>query len=631
MTANVITYRGRSTVREIGKVLGFGDDTLDRFSSLYANGDFPHTLKLSEQLDMSGISAAHPRAAALVSLHRQIYGLPRHLGQHSGGMVICQGNLDTVVPLEPASMPGRVVCQWDKDDCEDLGIIKVDFLGLGMMAVLQDTFELCSKRPDGPSKLHEIPLDDTATFEAMQRAETVGVFQIESRAQMATLPRLKPKEFYDVAIQVAIVRPGPIVGNLAHPLIRRRNKLEDIDYIDPSIADKVKPILERTQGVILFQEQMLELGMVLANFTGAEAEELRRAMGFARDSTRLEKSLAKFIKSLKQAGHNETVVAKLSDAIMSFASYGFPESHAISFGLLAYASTWLKVHRPAEFLVGLLNNQPMGFYSPATLLQDMRRKKGVKAKPVCVLNSDWVCTVIDDHTIRLGLKYVRGLREAAVQKMLTARRERSFNSLGDFLRRTDFTAAERRALAAVGALNGLAEHRRAALWQVEAAWSSGEELFHRFAADEEETLIPLEPMSRTERVNADFAGMSLTTGVHPMAMLRERMPEGVWRAGDLALAKNGERVTIAGSVICRQRPGTAKGFVFVSLEDETGIANAVVPPSNFEKQRLVITQEPSLMITGKLQNISGVIHIRAEQIQALSERALPAQASHDFR
>jgi error-prone DNA polymerase len=464
----------------------------------------------------------------------------------------------------------------------------------------------------------------------MQRAETVGVFQIESRAQMATLPRLKPKEFYDVAIQVAIVRPGPIVGNLAHPLIRRRNKLEDIDYIDPSIADKVKPILERTLGVILFQEQMLELGMVLANFTGAEAEELRRAMGFARDSTRLEKSLAKFIKSLKQAGHNETVVAKLSEAIMSFASYGFPESHAISFGLLAYASTWLKVHRPAEFLVGLLNNQPMGFYSPATLLQDMRRKKGVKAKPVCVLNSDWVCTVIDDHTIRLGLKYVRGLREAAVQKMLTARRERSFSSLGDFLRRTDFTAAERRALAAVGALNGLAEHRRAALWQVEAAWSSDEELFHRFA-DEEETLIPLEPMSRTERVNADFAGMSLTTGVHPMAMLRERMPEGVWRASDLALAKNGERVTIAGSVICRQRPGTAKGFVFVSLEDETGIANAVVPPSNFEKQRLVITQEPSLIITGKLQNISGVIHIRAEQIQALSERALPAQASHDFR
>jgi len=260
----------------------------------------------------------------------------------------------------------------------------------------------------------------------------------------------------------------------------------------------------------------------------------------------------------------------------------------------------------------------------------MRRRKNVKAKPACVMSSDWVCTVIDDRTIRIGLKYVHGVRETSVQKMLNARRERPFSSLGDFLRRTDFTAAERRALASVGALNGLAEHRRAALWQVEAAWSSDEELFHRFS-EEEETLIPLEPMSRIERMNADFSGMSLTTGVHPMAILRERMPESTWRAGDLTLAKNGERVTIAGSVICRQRPGTAKGFVFVSLEDETGIANAVVPPSNFEKQRLVITQEPSLMITGKLQNIAGVIHIRAEKIEALAENTLPAQASHDFR
>jgi len=631
MTANVITYRGRSTVREIGKVLGFGDDSLDRFSSLYANGDFPHTLQLSQQLDMSGIAATHPRAGALVSLHRQIYGLPRHLGQHSGGMVICQGNLDTVVPLEPASMPGRVVCQWDKDDCEDLGIIKVDFLGLGMMAVLQDSLTLCAKRPDGPSRLHQIPLDDKATYETMQRAETVGVFQIESRAQMATLPRLRPKEFYDVAIQVAIVRPGPIVGNLAHPLIRRRNNLEPIEYLDPSVDHLVRPILERTQGVILFQEQMLELGMVLANFTGSEAEELRRAMGFARDSSRLENALTKFVRALRKAGRNQAVIDKLSDATLSFASYGFPESHAISFGLLAYTSTWLKVHRPAEFLVGLLNNQPMGFYSPATLLQDMRRKRNVKAKPACVINSDWVCTVVDDRTIRIGLNYVRGVREASVRKMLSARQERAFRSLGDFLRRTDFSASERRALASVGALNGLAEHRRAALWQVEAAWSNDEELFHRFAAEDEEMLIPLEPMSRMERVNADFAGMSITTGIHPMAMLRERMPENIWRAGDLTLAANGERVTIAGSVICRQRPGTAKGFVFVSLEDETGIANAVVPPSTFEKQRLVITQEPSLIITGKLQNIAGVIHIRAEKIQALSETALPAQASHDFR
>jgi error-prone DNA polymerase len=505
----------------------------------------------------------------------------------------------------------------------------VDLLGLGMMAVLQDTLELCSRNGRGPTRLHEIPMNDEETYASMRRAETVGVFQIESRAQMATLPRLKPREFYDVAMQVAIVRPGPIVGNLAHPLIRRRNGLEAIEYIDPSVDHIVKPILERTMGVVLFQEQMLELGMQLASFTGGEAEELRRAMGFSRNNTRLERALEKFVAALRRKGRNEAVVKKLTEATLSFASYGFPESHAISFALLAYASTWFKVHRPAEFLVGLLNNQPMGFYSPSTLLQDARRRGNVKAKPVCVCQSDWRCTVEDERTIRIGLCYVKGLRRVAVEAMLTARADRPFDSLTDFLQRTDFSAPERRALASVGALNALAAHRRAALWQIEAAWSGDEGLFQRFATDET-SLIPLEPMSRTERFSADFAAMSLTTGVHPMTMLRDRLPDA-WRAGDLPLVPNGERVTIAGSVICRQRPGTAKGFVFVSLEDETGIANAVVPPMFFEKHRLIITQEPALLITGKLQNSSGVIHVRVEKIVPLREADLPDQTSHDFR
>ncbi|PTY04739.1 error-prone DNA polymerase [Opitutaceae bacterium EW11] len=628
MTANVITYRGRSTVREIGKVLGFADSALDRFSSLYANGDFPETLQLKQQLEMAGIPSTHPRAEALATLYQQIRGLPRHLGQHSGGMVICQGSLSSVVPLEQASMPGRVVCQWDKDDCEDLGIIKVDFLGLGMMAVLQDTLALCEKSGRGPAKLHEIPMDDEETFAAMRRAETVGVFQIESRAQMATLPRLKPKVFYDVAMQVAIVRPGPIVGHLVHPLIRRRNGEEAPEFIDPSVQEIVRPILERTMGVVLFQEQMLELGMCLANLSGREVEELRRAMGFTRNTDRLQRALERFVAALRRQGRNETVVKKLTDAALSFAAYGFPESHAISFALLAYASTWLKVHRPAEFLVGLLNNQPMGFYSPATLLQDFRRRCGVKAKPACVCQSDWPCTVVDDRSIRIGLSYVRGVRETSVRTMLAARGERPFTSLADFLKRTDFSAPERRALASVGALNALAEHRRAALWQVEAAWSNDESLFQRFAEDET-TLIPLAPMTMTERFAADFSGMSITTGVHPMAMLRDRLPD-VYPAGELPLVRNGERVSIAGSVICRQRPGTAKGFVFVSLEDETGIANAVVTPDFFEQHRLVITQEPSMKITGKLQNVSGVIHVRAEKIEPLRQTDLPDQTSHDF-
>ncbi len=680
MTANVITYRGRSAVREVGKVLGFGDDALERFSGLYANGDFPETLELQQQLAMSGIAPQHPRAAALHSLYLQIHGLPRHLGQHSGGMVICQGQLDRVVPLENATMPGRVVVQWDKDDCEDLGIVKVDFLGLGMMAALQDTFALCAARGH-PVELYTIPQDDPATFAAMQRADTVGVFQIESRAQMASLPRMRPACFYDVAMQVAIVRPGPIVGNLAHPLIRRRNGLEQPEYIDPSVDDIVRPILRRTLGVILFQEQMLELAMKLANFTGGEAEELRRAMGFTKGTERLQRALARLCTALRAHGRNESVVKKVSESALSFAAYGFPESHALSFALLAYASTWLKVHRPAEFTVSLLNHQPMGFYSPATLLQDARRH-GLKAKPVCVAASDWNCTVESDDTIRIGLCYVKGLHEATARAMLATRAREAFISLDDFLRRTQFNPTERRALAAVGALNAFAPHRRAALWQVEAAWSEDEALFREYGETREisewrrgaptpqihsargssfaepsvdaggtsppENLppsppsienqnskienppSPLAPMTLTERLRADFTGLDLTTGAHPMALVRDRLPDA-WRAADLTLARDGERLTIAGSVICRQRPGTAKGFMFISLEDETGIANVIVVPQLFEARRLVITQEPALRITGKLQNQHGVIHVKAEKIEALAEVALPAQASHDFR
>ena len=626
MTANVITYRGRSTTREIGKVLGFGDDALDRFSSLYANGDFPHTLDLQQQLKMCGIAAKHPRAEAMVRLHALVRGLPRHLGQHSGGMVISRNELDKVVPLEPAAMPGRSVCQWDKDDCENLGIVKIDFLGLGMMAVLQDSFELCADR-GGPHNFNNIPPDDPETYEKIRAADTVGVFQIESRAQMSTLPRFKPKDLYDLAMQVAIIRPGPITGQLVHPLIRRRDGLEKDDYIDPSVEEIVKPILSRTRGVILFQEQMLELSMTLANFTGAQAEELRRAMGFTKHPEKLHQALAKLMLALRRKGHNENVVSRVCDSARTFAAYGFPESHAIGFAMLAYASTWLKIHRPAEFFASLLNNQPMGFYSPASLLQDGRRH-GLKANPVCVQRSLWACTVEGENTIRLGLRLVKGLHEATAIEMLAARNEAPFRSLDDFLRRTKFTATDRRALAAVGALNVFSQHRRAALWDVEAAWSESESLLHHFAEMKREP-SPLAPMTLTERLRADFRGMELTAGTHPMALLRPRL-KNVWSATGLKDAPNGSRVTIAGTVICRQRPGTANGFVFISLEDETGIANAVVRPQLFERDRLIITQEPALKITGRLQNVSAVIHVKAETIEPLREPDLPAQTSHDF-
>jgi error-prone DNA polymerase len=508
------------------------------------------------------------------------------------------------------------------------------------MAVMQESIELCARRPDGqgPRTMNDIPENDPLTYEKIRAADTVGVFQIESRAQMATLPRFKPLDLYDLAMQVSIVRPGPITGNLVHPLIRRRAGLEKPDYIDDSVAAEVEPILKRTMGVILFQEQMLELSMKLAHFTGAQAEQLRRAMGF-KDPRRLNPELKKLETALRQAGRNERVIERVISSAKSFAAYGFPESHAIGFAMIAYASTWLKFHRPAEFYASLLNNQPMGFYSPATLLQDAKRGgRDLHANPVCVQHSRWECTVEDERTIRIGLRYVKGLHESAARTMLFARDEKPFASLDDFLRRTTFTATERRALAAVGALNVFATDRRAALWHVEAAWSDAEALLKHYASETPaaqiselkfQTPSPLAPMSRPEELQADFAGLGLTTGEHPMALLRDRL-RGVTPAKDLKSKPNGPRVTIAGSVICRQRPGTAQGFVFVSLEDETGIANAVIVPALFERLRLIITQEPALRITGPLQNVSGVQHVKAEIIEPLRAADLPAQASHDF-
>ena len=624
MTANVTTFKGRSTLREVGKVLGVPDDVLDRFSSLYHGGDYPQTLKLQEQLKLSGMAGNHPRLPALIDACQRIYGLPRHLSQHSGGMVLCAGRLDDYVPLENARMPGRSVLQWDKSDCEDMGIVKVDLLGLGMMAVLQDTLEICAQRGE-PVDLARMPKDDPATFKLIQEADTVGLFQIESRAQMSTLPRMKPETFYDLAIEVAIIRPGPIQGNAVNPYLARRAGREPVTYPD----ERARPILERTLGVVLFQEQVLRLAMELGGFTAAEADELRRAIGFTRSQERLNKMKEKLGASLRKNKVTEEAIASIQQSLASFALYGFPESHAISFALIAYASAWLKVHRPAAFYAGLLNNQPMGFYSPASLVQDARRH-GVQTLPVCVHLSGEKCEVIDGKTIRLGFASVRGVRAMNVTAMLRARGEHAFTSLGDFLRRTDFSAAERRALAKAGALNALASHRRAALWQVEEA-TGGDELFRLTQIDEPEPeLSPLERMTHLERLQADYETLGLTTGAHPMRSLRAQLPE-LWTAESLRLAVNGTRVKIGGAVITRQRPGTAKGFCFITIEDETGHANAIVRPQLFEGSRLVINLEPALVITGRVQNEQGVIHVMAETIAALPSLGLPAQASHDFR
>src|SRR3989449_1181971 len=405
MTANVISYRGRSAAREISKALNFSPSIIDRFSHLFANGDFPHTMELESQIEQAGLPKAHPRMPAFIRLYHAIYGLPRHLGQHSGGLIICQNKLSSFVPLENASMPGRVVAQWDKDDCEDLGIVKVDLLGLGMMSVMQDTFELCRER-GRPLDLAHIPKNDPATFEIMQHADTIGVFQIESRAQMATLPRMKPECFYDVVIEVAIIRPCPIQGDMGHPYLARRAGKEPITYYD----ERLKPVLQRTLGVPLFQEQMLKIAMVMADFSGKEAEELRRALSFHRSEERMNKVCAKLRATMERKGVPPDKIDKIIQSISSFALYGFPESHAISFAILAYGSAYLKVHRAPEFYASLLNNQPMGFYTPATIVKDASRH-GLKIQPVCVQRSTWRCAVVDDETVRLGFCVVNGLRQ----------------------------------------------------------------------------------------------------------------------------------------------------------------------------------------------------------------------------
>jgi len=649
MTANVITYRGRSAAREIGKALNFSPSILDRFSHLFANGDFPHTLDLQSQIEQAGLPKAHPRMPAFINLYRAIYGLPRHLGQHSGGMIICQNKLSSFVPLENASMPGRVVAQWDKDDCEDLGIVKVDLLGLGMMSVMQDAFELCRER-GRPLDLAHIPKDDAATFEMMQKADTIGVFQIESRAQMATLPRMKPKCFYDVVIEVAIIRPGPIQGDMVHPYLARRAGREPVTYFDP----RLEPVLGRTLGVPLFQEQMLKIAMIMADFSGNEAEELRRALSFHRSEERMQKVSVKLREAMEKKNVAPDKIDKIIQSISSFALYGFPESHAISFAILAYGSAYLKVHRAAEFYVSLLNNQPMGFYTPATIVKDARQH-GMKIQPVCVQRSTWRCAVVSDDTVRLGFCVVNGLRQERAEELVRQRlataspsrggQDRQFDSLEDFKQRVPLSKEELRTLAALGALNCFADHRRAAMWEVEETLHDDlltppkvvEALVPSacrldLALDTgAATTSPLKRMTMPERVRADYETMNLTTGPHPMKLLRESLPN-VWRAADLAQAKHGSIVQIGGNVICRQRPGTAKGFVFISLEDETGVANAIVDPNLFERFRLLITEEAFLLIEGEVQNSDHVVLIKTRDIKALPHHEqLVGSESHDFR
>jgi error-prone DNA polymerase len=737
MTANVITYRNRLAAREMGKAMGFDPETLNKISAAVATWEFRDANDaLDRRLGDAGLDLNHPRLRKYFELCLAVQDLPRHLGQHSGGMVICQGRLDSVVPLEPASMPGRVVVQWDKEDCADMGIIKVDLLGLGMMAVLEDSLQLIRKHYREEVDLAHLPADDPAVYSALQNADTIGLFQVESRAQMSCLPRLRPQCFYDIVVEVAIIRPGPIVGQMVNPYLKRRQGREPVTYPHPSL----EPVLKRTLGVPLFQEQLLRIAMISANFTGGEAEELRRAMGFKRSQARMKEIEARLREGMTHNGLSPEAQEQIILSISSFALYGFPESHAASFALIAYASAWLKCHYLAAFTAALLNNQPMGFYHPATLVKDAQRH-GLRILPIDVTKSDWLCTLEEavsspppassnfpprsDSTgkpgmsvpsrqnaivappsgdgiesqatveipwneigsylrsrptpanaedsrgeienrklktpalspclrsetppaLRLGLKYVRGLRETAAQALIRERSLAPFTSIHDLARRVpELRKDELSTLAEIGALNFVGNptrndrdqenkfpishcqfHRRDALWQVESAVRHSGPLLEELP--EPDSSSPLHRMTHEERLVADFHGTGLTVGPHPMSYRRTQMRQlGIRRASELKSIPSGERLRIGGCVITRQRPGTAKGFLFLSLEDETGIANAIVHPDLLEKNRLLLVSEPFLLVEGILQNQDNVISVKAERVSPLFITRAET-TSHDF-
>jgi error-prone DNA polymerase len=625
MTANVITYRTRSAVREISKVLGFPAEETDRLAKcLRIHGYRDDFDRLSEQLKNSGLDPSSARVRHLVRLADEIEALPRHLGQHSGGMIVAAGRLDEIVPLEPATMPGRVVVQWDKDDCADLGIIKVDLLGLGMMAVLEEAIPLVERHDGVALDLAHLPPDDPEVYAALQKADTIGVFQVESRAQMATLPRMKPERFYDLVVEVAIIRPGPIVGQMVHPYLNRRGGREPVTYPHPLL----EPILERTLGVPLFQEQLLRMAMAVADFTPGEAEALRRAMGFKRSVERMSAIEDRLRTGMANNGITGARAEEIVRSITSFALYGFPESHAASFALIAYASAYLKVHHTAAFLCAMLNNYPLGFYHPATLVKDAQRH-GVEVLSIDVTRSGWK-TSIENGAVRLGLRYVKRLREQAGHRIEAERTAGGFSSLSDLVRRTDLRRDELEALAHAGALGGFGIERRDALWQLARLDTRPQSLFCR-TDDATEEHSPLPEMLPLEETVADYAGTGMTTGPHLLAHLRAALRlRGVLSAAELRSARNRSPVKIAGHVIVRQRPGTAKGLLFLTLEDETGTANAVVMPDVFEKHRALLHGAPILLVEGPLENVHGIIHVRGERFEALPlETTTPP--SHDFR
>ena len=637
LAATVITYRSRSAVRDVGKVLGLDDALLDHISkSIYWWGS-----SLEEQLSDSNIDHTDKNIQMLVTLAKALIGFPRHLSQHVGGFVISQGPLTHLVPIENATMADRTVIQWEKDDLESLGLLKIDVLALGMLTAVQKCLALVSSYSREPLTIQKIPAEDPKVYDMMGEADTIGVFQIESRAQMSMLPRLRPRSYYDLVIQIAIVRPGPIQGDMVHPYLNRRNGKEPVSY--PSEA--VRDALERTMGVPIFQEQVMQLAMVAAGFSGGEADQLRRAMAAWKRKGGLEPYREKLVRGMLERGYEEGFAEKLFNQIKGFGDYGFPESHSASFALIAYVSSWFKRYHPAAFCCALLNSQPMGFYAPAQLIKDARHH-GVVVHPIDVNASSYDCTLefaqpyVKPDTachhntaaqLRLGFRMAKGLSESGAEAIVEARHAGQYSSVQDLVFRSGINRSDLEALAAADALRNLSGDRHRAYWQASGIETAGQQsamaasgvslnfftdpdFENDFGAD---VLLPV--ATEGQNIVGDYTATGLTLRRHPIALFRSHLENyQVLKASDLALVENEGNAKAIGLVTCRQRPMTAAGVTFLTLEDESGFVNVVVWPSLGEKQRPVVRQAMLMGVVGHVQKSEGVIHLIARELVDLS-------------
>jgi error-prone DNA polymerase len=636
--AEVITYRPRSAIRDVGKALGLSFDRVDALAKKHEWWD-KKTLP-DEFLREAGFDPSDRTVRMLARLVGQLVGFPRHLSQHVGGFVITRGPLCEMVPIENGAMPDRTFIEWDKDDIDALGILKIDCLALGMLTAIQKCFGMINgwKGRRGSSappslSLATIPPEDPAVYDMICRADTVGVFQIESRAQMSMLPRLKPRCFYDLVIEVAIVRPGPIQGGMVHPYLRRRNGEEPITYPNEAI----KEALKRTLGVPLFQEQAMRLAVVAAGFTPGEADQLRRAMGAWRRNGDITRFRTKLIEGMKANGLSEEYAQRCFEQICGFGEYGFPESHAASFALLVYVSAWLKRYHPAAFCAAIINSQPMGFYQPAQLVRDAK-EHGVKVLPVDVNHSGYDCRLetidnrqspIDNPSVRLGMRLINGISQAKVEGIERAQGKRPFRSVADLARRSGASRATLARLAAADAMRSMGLNRRQTVWNV-LALSDEPPMFEGLEPEEPAPVLP--EASLSDEVLADYDTMGLSLNAHPISLLRSELRRmGVQQNRVLKHTRQGQWISVSGLVLVRQRPGTAAGIVFCTLEDETGTANLIIRPNVYEKYRRTAHGSAALIAEGRVERQGEVVHLQASRLKDMSKSLTQLRSvSRDF-